>query len=728
MFDSAPTVQDGSSESAREMRNVVDSSQLSGTVVQAAEIHGGVHVRTGPATRMPVPQQLLPAPSDFVDRDTDLASLHRARTEHRGDSGLIVAVTGPAGVGKTALVSRWLTSIAPAFPDGQLYADLGGYSLSGPQLPSDVLGRLLRSLGCAQVPAELAEKAALWRSLTAGRQVAVMLDNAVSAAQVRPLLPGGRGSLVAVVSRRRLTGLGLDGAVFRALDVLGSAASIELFRRRAGGGRALEDPASVRRITALCAGFPLAVCVAAARVAARPRHSVAALAGGMSADARRFDSLRVDGDSVVESALDDSYRALAEEVARAYRRLGVLPVDVFGVDAAAAACAVSRPHMQQLLDELVEASLLEDAGNRPARQPRFRLHDLIRLHALHRSRSEEGEKTSTEVVRRCLEWYLATATAARVLLAPTHRRMRRDYLFSPVPALGFESSDAALEWMNAEGPNLMRLVRLASKRGWSDVCWQLVDAMQPWFLRSRPYDLWVESHRIGLAAARNAGHAQGVSRMLTTGGSGLYNAGRLDEALDWFTSAQEDASHRGDRRAEAQALHGLGQTHRLAGRLGPAEALFTQALDIRSAIGHRRGAALTRLCLGDVALAGDRPDEARLYLARARAELVAVRDRYDAARALAFLGRAHAHASVRHPDEAIRLLATAFGEFRAAGSVHWQARVLEMLGQTAQEYGDSGAARGHFLDSLRLYQPVSPKDSERLEERLRKLRPEPTDG
>ncbi len=728
MRDRAVAAQGDRSACARETRNVVESSLLRGTVVQAAEIHGGVHVRTDPSPRTPVPQQLLPVPADFVDRDTDLASLHRARTEHRGDSGLIVAVTGPAGVGKTALVSRWLTSIAMGYPDGQLYADLGGHSLNGRQLPSDVLGRFLRSLGCTQVPAELAEMAALWRSLTAGRQLAVMLDNALSAAQVRPLLPGGSGSLVAVVSRRKLTGLALNGAVFRALDVLGPKASMELFRRRVGDCRASQDPASVRLIATLCAGFPLAVCVAAARVAARPRHSVAAVAGAMTADAHRLDSLRVDGDAVVESALDDSYRTLTDEVARTYRRFGVLPVDVFGVDAAAAACAVSRTEMSRLLDELMEASLVEDAGEGPAAEPRYRLHDLIRLHALRRFDREEGARTSAEVVRGCLEWYLATATAARILLAPTHRRMRRDYSISPVRKRDFDSPEAALEWMNAEGPSLMRLVRLASERGWSDMCWQLVDAMQPWFLRSRPYDLWVESHRLGLAAARHAGHTQGVSRMLTTGGSGLYNAGHLDEALDWFTLARDDAGDRCDRRAEAQALHGLGQTHRLAGRLELAATFFTEALGIRLAIGYRRGAALSRLCLGDVALADDRPDEARLCLARARAELLVCQDRYDAARALAFLGRAHAHASLRQPDEAVRLLAAALDEFRAAGSVHWQARVLEMLGQTAQEYGDADAATRHFLESLHLYRPVSPRDTERLEERLRKLRIGRSDG
>ncbi|MFE0898713.1 tetratricopeptide repeat protein [Streptomyces smyrnaeus] len=708
--------------SASESSNAVESTQLSGTVIQAREIHGNVQVQTEPPPRPPVPHQLLPVPADFVDRQDDLTALERIRTEHRGDSALIVAVTGPAGVGKTVLVSRWLKLLTPAFPDGQLYADMTGYSLSGAQRPSDVLDRLLRALGCRQVPAELAEKAALWRSLTAGRQVALMVDNALSAAQVRPLLPGGGSSLVAVVSRRRLMGLGIDGAAFHTLDVLGAEESVELLSRRIGNQRARDEPSSVRQVAVLCAGLPLAVCVAAARMAARPQQSVAAVVGAMTEKTRPLEAFRLDGDRVVEAALDESYRALEPEVARVYRQLGVLPVDVFCLHASAAACATDVSSMGDLVEELIEASLLEELGPHPATgQPRYRLHDLIRLHAAHRAAQEEPDTASVDTERRFVDWYLATATAARTLLSPSHRRLRRDYAFPPPATSDFREAETAWDWMHSEGPHLMQLVRLAAERGWDAVCWQLVDSMQPWFLRARPYDLWVESHQLGLAAARRAGHSEGVSRMLTTGGSGMYNAGRLDDALDWFTQALRDARERGDRRAEAQALHGLGQTHRLADRLQQAAALFTEALDIRSDIGYRRGAALSRLCLGDVALAADRPDEARLCLARARAELLAVQDRYDAARALAFLGRAHAHPSLRGYAEAVRLLSTALGEFRSAGSVHWQARVLEMLGETAQEQGALETARRRFADSLALYEPVSPVDARRLKEHLHKI-------
>ncbi|MEU2609247.1 tetratricopeptide repeat protein [Streptomyces albus] len=698
--------------------NAVTASVLSGTVVQAREIRGGVHIR--PEQPPPVPRQLLPVPADFVDREADIETLERFRAQHAAGTALLIAVTGPAGVGKTALVSRWLKRLEPSYPDGQLYADLGAYSTVGLKRPSDVLGGFLRALGCRQVPAELSEKAALWRSVTAGRRLALMVDNAYSAAQVRPLVPGGEGSMVVVVSRSRLTGLSVDGAAFHALDVLASAASIELLRRRIGSSRVAEDPASARRLAALCAGLPLAVCVAAARVATRPRQSIAVLAGTMAATRDRLETFCVEGDQVITSALDASYRALPLDVARVHRLLGTLPVGVLGTEAAAAACDVSPHDMRRLLDELVEHSLVEEAGHHPAVGARFRQHDLIRAHATGRAEREETAESMTEATRRLVDWYLATATEARVLLSPSHRRLRRDYAF-PVAARGFESEASALEWMNAEGPSLMELTRYCSEQGWYAPCWQLVDSMQPWFLRSRPYDLWIEAHVLGLAAAKQTGHVQAANRMLTTGASGLYNAGRLAESQEWFTQALEDARARCDRRAEAQALHGLGQTHRLAGELRRAAELFAAALSMRSAIGYRRGAALSRLCLGDVALAAGHAETARSYLSHARAELQAVGDAYDAARALAFLGCAHAHSTCRSYGTAVRLLRKAFEEFRAVGSVHWQARVLEMLGLAAIEQGDTETARGHFEESLSLYRPLSPQDAERLKGRLRSL-------
>ncbi|MFH8348123.1 ATP-binding protein [Streptomyces sp. NPDC018045] len=710
----------GAAPDARHHTNVIGSSGITGLVVQAGTIHGDVHLQPAAGTR-PVPRQLLGTPPHFTDRTADLAALDALRAGHGRGGPLLIAVTGPAGVGKTTLVSHWLRGLGEDYPDGQLYADLGGHAPGGPVPPGEILGQFIRALGVARAPAETAEQAALWRTLTAGLRIAVMLDNAVSAAQVRTLLPGAAGSLVVAAGRSRLTGLGVDGAAFHQLGTLDVGAAVELFGRRVGGGRVAQEPVAARALVALCAGLPLAVCVAAARMAARPRQTVAALAGAMTQEAGRLEALHLGGERAVRSALDESYRCLPPATARAYRLLALPPLTVLTGPLAAAVGAVPPSRAEQLLDELAEAHLLEDLGpDDTTGATRFRFHDLVRLHAAQCAEREETAAVREQAVRRAVEWYLATATAARALLSPAHRVLRRDYIF-PASPLTFPDADAALRWLDTGRGELMAAVRTAAGRSWHALTWQLVDSLQPLFLRLRPYDLWIEAHRTGLDAARRAGHPEGVSRMLTTGGSGLYNAGQLDEAADWFTEALQDARRAGDRRAEAQALHGLGQTHRLAGRLPLAESLFADALRLREAIGHARGAALSRLCLGDVALATGRPQQARSLLARARADLLAVPDPYDAARALAHLGRAHAHEAIGDHPTAERLLGQALAEFRATGSPHWQARVLEMLGQTAQDRGDAATARGRYDAALARYASLSPSDARRLAERIRNL-------
>jgi tetratricopeptide (TPR) repeat protein len=699
---------------AGQHNTIAGGASLAGPVVQARDISGGIHVHAyGARAEPPPPRQLLPPPHHFTGRDADLRALDALRA---AQPRALIVVSGAAGVGKTALVSRWLGGLCADHPAGQLYADLKGHADEEPADPGAVLGQFLRAFGVDQVPAALAEQAALWRTLTAARAVAVHLDNAYSAAQVRQLVPASPAALTVVTSRRRLTALGVDGAAFHQVEVLDPAAAVELLSRRLGRERVTAEPETAYRLARLCGGLPLALCVAAARGAARPRQPLSALTRAMSGESRRLTALAADGDLAVRTALDHSYAALPPGTAAGYRRLGLLFTTDFGRDAVAAVCALPPDRAEELIDELVEVNLLEELG-----EDRVRLHDLVRLHALERAAAEEPPQEREAAVRRVLDWYLASATAAKRLLAPALRRLRRDYAGPPPQPRQFADADDALAWLDAEQARLMAAVRTAAERGLHATAWQLVDSMQPLFLRLRPYDLWTEAHRVGLAAAEQAGHPEGVSQMLTTGAGGLCNAGLYDEAADWLGRAVDGARRDGDRRAEAQALHGLARSHRLAGRLERATALFRQALAIREAIGHTRGAALTRLCLGDIALDTGDPAQAIALLTRARADLLAVPDPYDAARALAFLGRAHAADGVRDFATAERQLHEALEEFARAGSVHWQARVVEMLGQTAADRGDTEGARDRYEQSLARYAPVSPSDARRLEARLRAL-------
>ncbi|MEU6225375.1 tetratricopeptide repeat protein [Streptomyces sp. NPDC047042] len=719
------------------------SARVVGPVVQARDITGGVHIHPvldPTAARAPaVPRQVPPLPGHFVNRRAEQAALDRLVGSSPGGSTIAV-VSGPAGIGKTALARHWLLGRTDSFPDGQLYADLRGHSADGPARPGELLTELLRSFGHERVPAELNEQAALWRSVTADARIALLLDNALSAAQVRPLLPGSTVAFTLVTSRNRLTGLGLEGASFVSLDVLPTGDAMELLSRRVGADRVRREPEAALVMAEACAGLPLAVCVAGARAASRPRQSLEVLARALSGNEGEgpLEALRMGGESAVRAALQESYRLLGTQLARSYRYLSLAPVPVLTPAVAAALCDVDGDAVDRLLDELVEVHLLEDLGPDPRTGlDRYRFHDLIRAHARERAADEETTEDTDRAVRRVVDFHLAAATAAEALLSPSHRTLRRDYA-GQTAAPPFTDAPGALRWLDAERARLMAVLRTAVARGWDATAWQLADALWPLFLRLRPYDLWIEAHEMGLAAARRIQDRAGISRMLTSGGAGLRNVGRYEEALTWFgqaldvaredvTALEAQVADRSTeltaaRRNEAQALHGLGQTHRLAGQLDLAREYFTRDLALREQIGYRRGAAVTRLCLGDTALADDRPAEALGHLARARAELLAEDDPYDAARALAFLGRAHARLDDTRHDLAERQLRQAITEFEATGSVHWQARVLEMLGEAAEDRGDLDRARHWYEQSLTRYEPVSEADVRRVGERLRRVR------
>jgi len=690
--------------------------RIQGASVQARDVHGGIHVHQAPAPRRPpTPRQLPPVTAHFAGREEDLRALDALRAGHPRSAPQLVVVSGPAGVGKTTLASWWLRRLTEDFPDGHLYADLGGHAPAGPADPLTVLDRFLRSLGVMAVPGDPAERVALWRSVTADLRLAVMLDNAYTAAQVRPLLPGTPGGLVVVTSRQRLTGLVVDGATVHQLGALDPGAALELLRRAGGGDRVTRDPQTARRVVGLCAFLPLAVSLAAAHLAARPRQPLSTVAAALARRHGPLEALRVEGEAAVRTALDESYGALPDGAARTYRRLGLLPVTHYDTPMVAASCALSPDDAERTLDLLIETNLLEDTG-----PDGHRFHDLVRLHAAQRGEAEETAEARRELTRRFVDWCLFTATAAEAILSPSHRDLARDYVHRPAVPVPFQDGGMALAWLDSHRQSLMAAVRSSVESGWDTTAWQLVDAMWPLFLRLRPTELWIEAHRIGLDAARRAGDRRAVGRMLTSGANGLRDAGRTEEAAEWYEEALRHAEEDGDVRQQAQALQGLGNARLRAGRPAEAEGFFVRALALREFIGYGRGAALSRLCLGEVALARGDHDRAAGLLSRAHTDLTAAGDTYDAARALAFLG--HALACGGDTEGGERRLRQALADFEATGSRHWQARTLELLGQAALRAGDGERARQRFRRSLDLYRPLSPADTRRLEDRLRASR------
>ncbi|MFF7637828.1 tetratricopeptide repeat protein [Kitasatospora sp. NPDC008050] len=712
-------------EQQRPPNIITGAAHLTGGVVQAGAIHGTVHLHgAGPAAgpqQPPVPQQLPPPTGPFVGRRNELASLELLRGEPT-DSRRLIVVNGPAGVGKTALVLEWLRSLAADYPDGLLYADLRGHAPGGPAPAGETLGAFLRAFGVERVPGAPAEAVALWRSVSSGRRIAVVLDNALTAAQVRHLLPGSQSALVVVASRNRLSGLGVDGAVFQPLGLLDESAAAEILTRRIGAARAGREPEAVRAVAARCGGLALAVSLVAARVAARPRLTLAATAASLASDSERLTALRVEGEPAVRSALDASCDGLLPGVRRLYHLLGLLPFTAFTADDAAALTGAAFADADALLDELAEANLIEDLGT-----GRFRFHDLVRLHARDQAQTQLPKDERDVALRRVLEWYLATATAAERILTPNHATLSRDYTHPPAaPPFEPDDSPAALRWLDQERGHLLEAVRTAVALGWDALGWQLVDAMYPLFHRLRAFELQDEANRLGLAAARSVADAAALARMLTDGGARLRNLNRSEEAIGLYQQALELAQVDGDRKAEAQALHGIGRSHLLAGRLPEATRCFRRDLELRESVGYARGAALTRVVLGDVALAQHQPDLALPELTAAYQALMEINEPYEAARALAHLGRAHT--ALGDHQAAERVLDRAAELFCSTGSPTWEARTLELQGELAEARDAPQQALGCYEASLARYQELGAPDVQRLTAKLDRLRaavPEP---
>ncbi|MEV0276393.1 NB-ARC domain-containing protein [Streptomyces sp. NPDC050610] len=679
-------------------------NELSGTVhgpaVQAQTIHGGIHIRTEAPSGHQPPWQLPPSVR-ITDRTAVLSALERHRSHSaQGDHPTLAAVSGLGGVGKTAVALAWLNTLRPHFPGGQLYADLGAQSPGGPADPGEVVGRFLRALGVPtqQVPTAFAERTALYRSLTAERRLVVLLDDAASAAQVRALLPGGQ-SVTAVTSRWRMPGLTVDGGYAVHLEPLTPEAALELLEATLSDGRVAAQPDQARALVELCAGLPLAVRVAGARLAARPQRGITTMVRALTEEHHRLEALAIEGDHNVRAALDVSYQGLPPRAARLYRLLGLHPGSEFG---SPAATAVLAEDATDTLDLLYDANLLTDVGDEHTGEERYRFHDLVRLHALAKAEDVESAQERAAALRRIADHYLATATRAEGIIDPHHLTMNRDYGAGPVVTTDFGDDVAsALNWLERELPNLMAVIRSARPAGFATVGWQLADALWPLFLRRKFYEHWRTAHAEGAAAARELGDTEAECRMLTSGGIGELGMESPERALEMFEQAARAFRATGNELGYARTLNYQGLAHQRLGRLDRAAEFFADAASELSRCGDHRAGGLARFNLADIALTRDLPREAIAGAEAAYTTLTEAGDTYNAARAATLLGRAHL--AVGLLDQAEDQLSLALTTLRATASGYETARALGTLAALAEQRGQADLARTHCREALDLY-------------------------
>jgi tetratricopeptide (TPR) repeat protein len=690
------------------------SGEVLGNAIQAQAIHGDVYLGSGALARLPVPRQLPPPSAHFTGRAEELASLHRiADRESNAPTITLVVLTGPGGVGKTALATYWLHKVRDGYPDGQLYANLQGFGPGGPVGPADVLAQFLRALGVApdRLPTDLAELAALYRSMTDRRRLIVMLDDAASAAQVRALLPGPGPSLVAVTTRRRLTGLVLDGADFADVYSLDEQAAVELLSRIVGGDRANSQPSAARTVVQLCGLLPLAVCVSAARLAVHPNWPLQRMADELASERDRLSALNLEGDASVRAAFDLSYRTLPPEAARAYRLLALIPGPTFGTDLAAATTATSPHDVVQVLDVLAGASLLEEAA-----EHRWRFHDLVRLHALEQAETMAPADRQAAIAR-IVEWYLHMAVAADLTVTPGRWHLGPGYEHARHEPPAFGGPAEALDWLESQLPGLLAVLRLAHDEAMHDKVWQLCEALLGLFMNRRPYRAWAQAHALGLASALAAGDRRAQARMNIHLGIAQLHLGHHDPAKDHFEQALALDRAEGHHLGEATALEQLGLASLRAD--DPEEALcyFTEARALHDQIGRAYGAALMTRRIGEAHRASGRYPEAAEYLADAHRRFTELGDPYHGARSLTSLAEAYLGAG--HPKDAIPLLRDALAAMAQLGSRHQEARIHVLLADTTAVLGDHGAQRSHLQQALTIYDAIEAPEADQVRARLK---------
>jgi DNA-binding SARP family transcriptional activator/tetratricopeptide (TPR) repeat protein len=642
--------------------------------------------KDGPAA---VPDQLPARPRVFAGRAAELARLTAALDEQTSGP-VIVTIGGAGGMGKTWLALHWAHQ--HRFPDGRLYANLRGFDPSGePVTPGTALRGFLDALGVGPttLPSTVDDRAALYRSLVAGRRMLILLDNARDAAQVMPLLPGGSTCVVLVTSRQRLTSLVVaHGAHPVELDVLPEVDGRELLTKHLGRDRVAADPAAAAELLDRCAGLPLAISVVAARAAVQPGLPLRVLADELR---DRLDVLDTDDLSTsLRATLSWSHRALPAAPAAVFELLGLAPGPDIGLAAAASLAGMSTVDAGRALWRLQDAHLV-----RQQVPGRYRMHDLVRRYAAERQPDEVA-------LRRLVDHYLHTAFAAARLLDP-HREPIR--LAEPVtgshPA-SLADEAAALDWLTTEHANLLASQRTAADRGWHGPVWQLAWTLDTFHWRCghlhHAREMWVA----GLAAADALDDLAARTRCHQRLGNACAPLGFHTEARHHLQQALTLAERTGDLADQAHTHHILAWVWEESGDDRRALDHANYAVRLFRVVGRPAWEANALNTAGWYHARLGQHDQARLHCEAALRLFHHHVDPQGEAATLDTLGYV-AHHTGQH-TEARDFYQRALTLFRDLGYAYEEANTLAHLGRTHHVLGHHDQARVALLDALNLYQ------------------------
>ncbi|AXK34601.1 AfsR family transcriptional regulator [Streptomyces armeniacus] len=695
------------------------------------------------------PAQLPATVADFTGRAGFVAELGDQLAAAEGTVMAVSAVAGIGGVGKTTLAVHVAHAASEHFPDGQLYVDLQGAGPTAAE-PEAVLGAFLRSLGTpdTSIPDGVQERAAMYRSLLAGRRVLALLDNARDAAQVRPLLPGTAGCAALVTSRARM--VDLAGAHLVDLDVMSPEEAMTLFTRIVGDERTTTERQAAMDVVAACGFLPLAIRIAAARLAARRTWTVSILASKLADERRRLDELQA-GDQAVKATFELGYSQLDREQARAFRLLGLAEGPDISLHAAAAMLDRGPEETEDLLESLVDTSLLESAA-----PGRYRFHDLLRLYARTCAERDEHPPSEREAaLARLLDFYLATAAAVHRLDRPGERMVDHLEDTGSQRGLHFRDLSAATSWLFAEsgcflscalqlasGPTLRRAVDLLL------VTSDLAEAG----INIRQYELVASALKKAAHEADDA-HAEARARAvlaliyLTTGSfeqadeeasrAGLLGQaagdpisysyalndraiaanylGRHSAAEEYVSQALVTFRDTGNRPSEASALCNLSRAHMALGRNASAIELARQGVAIYDDMGLTLRLANGRYTLGVALVSAGRVTEGLGQLNDALG--IFHESRQGLWEGVTHFRIAQAHLQDRRPAQAAAHAEQALA-LRGIGGEWRRGTVLMVLGQALDALGQSDRARACWREALSIFDKHGSAEAEEVRELL----------
>jgi DNA-binding SARP family transcriptional activator/tetratricopeptide (TPR) repeat protein len=683
-----------------------------GRSASLSEMDDGAAVATAPA-------QLPPDLRSFVGREAELAALDHplAGDGQRPATAIVIsAIAGTAGIGKTTLAVRWAHRIRDRFPDGQLFVNLHGSDPTGmPTDPADALRGFLTALGVPpeRVPATVDARTALYRTTLASKRVLVILDNALDADQVRPLLPGAPGCLVVVTSRDQLAGLAAtEGAEPITLELLRPCDSRELVAKRVGQRRAAAEPAAIDRIADLCAGLPLALAIVAARAGSHPHHPLEALADQLESPHARLDALNA-GDAVsdVREVFSWSYRSLSDEAARLFRLLALYPGPDIALPAAASLAGVPVAQARALLAELSRAHLI--SAHRP---DRFEFHDLLRLYAIELDDRDTPGEQRRAALGRVMDHYLAAADAAATLLHPG----RPAITDAPVPdgmvaRIHLPTLDDAMAWFAAERQVLLAAVRVSAMWELHTHAWQLAWNLRDILDRNRLFSEQVTIQHVGLDSAQRIGNRCAEAHTHRSLGRAYGELGQHEAAREHYGHAYGLFSALGDHLGQARIHLSLGTLTARSADMRTSLDHHVQALALFERAGDRagRGNALNNIAMNHLELG-----EHEQALRRCVEALELVRadgDAWAEASTLATLGEIHL--ALGHPTTAVDRFEEAATLLRRLGDRFHQALILSHLASAHEARGDAAAADDSLDLAIGILDDIDHPEARRLRAR-----------